>query len=764
MSEFLLLARFLVDALLVAAGAWLALRAVRGPTTGLLEPLLGWGLMAVALVAGPGVGLGLAGVLGPVGFLMAHAGCLALLFGLRRKVWRDDLAAAREWLVGVRRFLAEPDWAARGAAGLILLVLMLAALAAVAAPLVADTLAYRLPRIGLWLAEGRLTHFATPDARLNYMPWVPDLCAAWLLGATGSGWSLVALTQPFGGVLLLGATIGLARQVGLGRGSAVGAAALLLGLANVAVQFTTPQTDLFTAGVLAAGFCLWQGAWLRGEGSVMGGLGAALALGSKGTVFYLAPGLLIIVGWLVVRHRRTWQVWRRTLAGAAVGTALFIVPWAWMNQSAYGGIFGPAEAVQLHHGAPDLGARGRLDKLWLNLRSSAVQLCDPHAQPAGLRDPARALGTILLQDLPEPADDPHAFLRLSRRYSLAGVLAMSEPDVDVLSCGLLAVVTFVVAVGTLLGSRPGPVNRPLVLAGAAAVVGYVLFQHAVVQWHVWAFRFMVIAAPWWAVTVAAGLAGWSPRWRTAGWILLGLAGASVCWHMNSRVPQAGWPALLRPESAPTHFVYQSWRRWSQSLGPATAPLQVALEANRPIAAFLRQAPARLVQVERLPAGIADTAESLVPAAGGWLITPLGRFMGREGRVVARTWLNVGPLGDDYSLAAYRRLEPGETPPPVLYANRRADTAQEIRRSLLVRTWDTGSVRLEFFNPRAEACRWLVITPEREYQGEMAAGGTAEAALLLPPGMLSEVVVVFRCPSVGPAPVVVLSAGAGPRPE
>ena len=764
MMELFYHGRFLLDAMLVAAGAWLALRAVGGPTTGLLAPALGWGLMAVALVAGPGVLLGLTGTLGPAGFFAMHAGGFSLLLGLRRGLWRGDLAAAGGWLADLRRFLAGPGWPARGLAGLIMVLLALAALAAAADPLVADTLAYRLPRIGLWLEEGRLTHFATPDARMNYMPWVPDLCAAWLLGATRSGWSLVALPQAFGGALLLASTIGLARQAGLGRGAAVGAAALLLGLANVAVQFTTPQTDLFTAGVLAAGFCLWQGAWLRGEGSVMGGLGAALALGSKGTVFYLAPGLLIIVGWLIVRHPGSWRGWRQTMAGAALGVTLFTVPWVWMNQSGYGGMFGPADAVQLHHGAPDPGARGRLEKLWLNLRSSAVQLCDPHAQPAGLRAAAQVLGTAWLQELPELADDPHAFLNLSRRYSLGGVLAMPEPDVDVLSCGLLAVVAFAGAVGTLLAARPGPVNRPLVLAGAAAVVAYVLFQHAVVQWHVWAFRFMVLAAPWWAVTVAAGLESWSPRSRAAGWVLLGVAGASVCWHMSTRVSQAGWPAVVRPESAPSHFVYQSWRRWSQSLGPASAPLHVALEGNRPVAALLRQEPARPVRLARLPASFAVTAESVLPADGGWLIAPLTRFMGREGRVYARSWINAGPLGDDYSLSAYRRLQPGEIPPPMLYGNRRTDTAQDIRRSLMVRTWDAGSAKLEFFNPRAERCRWLVITPEHQYEGEVGPGGTAQAVLPLPPAMLSEVVVIFRCPPGGPAPVVVLSGGAGPRPE
>jgi hypothetical protein len=88
---------------------------------------------------------------------------------------------------------------------------------------------------------------------------------AWFLGASREGYALLVLPQAIGGILAIGATIALARQSGLGRGPALLAGGLLLGMANVAAQFTAAQTDLFTTGVFAAAFALWLAAVRRGN-------------------------------------------------------------------------------------------------------------------------------------------------------------------------------------------------------------------------------------------------------------------------------------------------------------------------------------------------------------------------------------------------------------------------------------------------------------------------------------------------------------------
>ncbi len=747
---------FVFDGLLTAVTAWLALRLIGGATKGLIEPLLGWGLMVIMLIAGPGVVLGLTGFLGRTGFMAAHAALLAVCLALRARQWRLDLADAREWLKDFRRVITGNDWIARGCIGLAILLLGLALLAALAEPLVHDALAYRLPRIGLWLSEGRISHFETADARINYMPWVSDLLAVWLLGATTSGWLLVALPQTLGGALLLVATIALGRQAGLSRAASLGAAFLVLGLANIAVQFTTAQTDLFVAGVLAAAFCLWQGAILRGRGSVGGGLGAALALGSKGTVFYVAPGLFVVVVYLAVKHRMKWRQWRLTFMGAVLGLVLWVVPAYGMNFMTYGSAFGPAESVAMHHGVSDLGWAARAEKLWINLRSSAVQLFDPHAQPVGLRSVAKTTGLRLAEGLPDrAATAPFTFQQMDRRAGLEEVLNLPNPNPDMLAVGVLPVLAFLLAVAVLgLGQRTGKGNA-LVLAGAWAVAVYVLAQHAIVQWHVWELRLMTLTAPWWAVTVAAGLEASPRRWRLLGWSIMFMSGLSVLWHVSMRTPQAGWQALANPQGAPSSLVESSWRRWSHELAPRGASMVLALEANRPIAAFLRQFPERRVTLRDVMANDL-TVERMVAGQDGWLVTPLSQFRGREGAVYARTWINPSLSGDGYGVAAYRSLAPGESAVPVLYRNRRADTDTHAGRNLLVRTWGARAVQLAFSNPRSEACHWLVVTAAREYRGVLAAGGAATQEIALPADALAELVVLFRCPPGGLAPEVGLA--------
>ena len=287
---------FTLDALLVAWLAWLRVRMVARDGSG-LEKALAWGLTALLLIAGAGVLLGVFRGLGLAGFLAKHGAFAVLVHVLRRRQQPEDFAAARQFPRELWQDLAATPAERAAALGLAVVAVAFLVLASTAQPVVFDALTYRLSRVGHWLQEGRIGAIATDDARLNYMPVAPDLIMAWLMTATTAGFPLVAVAQTLGGLLALGATAGLARLTGLGRLPALGAAALLLGLPNVAPQFTSAYTDLFKAGVLAAGYVLWLSALRRGRGSWLGGAAAGLALGAKGTVVYFAPGLVLATAW-----------------------------------------------------------------------------------------------------------------------------------------------------------------------------------------------------------------------------------------------------------------------------------------------------------------------------------------------------------------------------------------------------------------------------------------------------------------------------------
>jgi hypothetical protein len=263
--DILLFGLFLIDAIITGVAAWLLVCASGHIGRSCLEAGLAWSWSFVALIAGSGVVLGMTGGFGEIGFLVFHGIVLAGLVIVRRHLIVADFAA-----LGVARRQARHFFNTSGNDRLFALVLLvilagLTALASWAEPAVLDALTYHMPRIGHWLQDGEIRILGTSDARLNFVAALPEIVMAWLMGSMREGFRMVVVAQAIGGIMTVGATIGLARQSGLGRGAALLAGGLLLGMANVVVQFTSAQTDLFTAGVFAVSFYLWLAALRRGE-------------------------------------------------------------------------------------------------------------------------------------------------------------------------------------------------------------------------------------------------------------------------------------------------------------------------------------------------------------------------------------------------------------------------------------------------------------------------------------------------------------------
>jgi len=727
------------DAVMVAVTAWLGVTAAGLPRRGRLEPLLAWLLLALAWIAVSGQLLGLVGGLGPRGFWLVHLLGLAALLAARRSRVRADVAAGvgllRDWRSGVAR----RDAAALAGVAAVILLLALAALAAGAEPVVYDAITYRLPRIGAWLQSGRVEPLATDDFRLNYMPAAPDLVIAWLLGATVDGYRFAALSQVAGGALALGATYGLGRLLGLGVGAAAGGSVLLLGMANAGVQFTTLHSDLFTAGVLAAAYFLWHRAWRRGEGSWIGGAGLVLALGSKGTVFYLAPGALLWAGWLILRRPAPLRALGPTVAGGLAAALLVLAPDYARNWRMYGGLLGPREAVVMHHGGP-LSVAAHLDKLRLNLGASAVQLLEPHSQPFWLQPAAQAAGRAARPLLRDELD-PYLFEAWTRRTQVAVVLDQANPDADVIGCGLPAALLFLAAGALALIRRRREPAAGQVLVWGAGVVIFVLVQHALVQWHQWQFRFLVLAAPWAAALGAWALDRLPRRLAVAGWAVALVSAAQVFGLVQARAHQAGWAATTRPERALSTFLLTQWSDWSAELAPATEPLRVAQPINRPLAAFFRRPPAQGVTFESLAALRAPTAEAAVAGRPGWLVVPVGRFQGAEGRVQGRTWLFNGDGAHPNSVAAFRALAPGEEPAPLLYRRRLQPAEGGLSGELVVRTWKP-EISLRLFNPAPAPWHYTIETPLGRRGGTLAPGAETIVTVPIVPDVPAGVAVAF----------------------
>ena len=718
----------------------------------MLETGVAWGWAGVALVAGSGVVLGETGGFGPLGFLAMHGALAGLVAFWRRRARRADLEAWQNWARAVRAFFNAPG-AERGVAvGLLFVVVALTYVAALTEPNVLDALSYRLPRTGHWLREGRIEILASQDARMNFVAVLPDIVAAWVLGAKAEGFRLSVVTQMMGGILMLGATMGLARQSGLSRCASLLAGVLPLGMANVVGQCTAGQTDLFTAGLFASAFYLWLSALRRGEVSVPGVAGAGLALGAKGTVFYFAPTALIWVAWLAWQNPLRWRQWVCIVFVAGAGLALFAGPAFLRNAQAYGGIFGPKSEVTKHHrgfaSAADL-----VDKLRWNLTSSLAQNLEPHSQPVGLREASREMAARLVAVV--PAHDAHSLDALDRHDTLRRVLQRGEPDADVLAFGVVTLGLFVVGLLMAVFRRCEPGGR-LVLIWAGGVAVFFLFFHGMHQWHPFSFRYQVLAAPWIAVVGAWGIAQLPVAVRRGAWGLAVLAAANVAWHITTQTHQSGWRAVVSPQLYREGSVARLWRSWSEALD---GPLALALPSEQPLAAFYRQRVPRSISYVPDAGRSAETAAALVGERDGWVVVPAGRYMGREGNVAGRTFLFDGDPASPFSLAAYRRPRPGEAPAAILYANRRERRGAEVVCELILHPGPAATARLRLGNPGGVGRDFSVETPLGRTPGRLNAEAVAEIEVALPAAAVVTLRVVFGPTGVerpqDPLPVVQL---------
>lgn len=383
---------------LALASAFTARRVERA--AGAVWTLLALGTVALVLVTASGLVLGLLGVLDPVGFLSMHLTLVGVAVAL---------GGAGPWRSRARRFarlVAQPlRDVARGLARVAgpnasrperllscvtLDVLGLAVvLAALTPPLDGDTLAYRLPRITWWLQEHHLRHIAAfdlTDARVNYMPFGSELVMLWVVGFFSHGYPLVGLPQLVGGTFAGAATFRLTLEVGLPRWAALSAVVVLLGMPNVYVQLLTAQTDLYTAGCAASSLVFLLEA-LRSERRLNWGLtGAALGLawGAKGTMFYWAPGLLLllVLAALLVRPSAR-ALLRGLLVAGAVALPLGVPAYA-LNLLHYGSPFSPPAMIEIIHVRPECS---RLHFAGMNGLTYAWQLLLPSSNPPFVRRP-----------------------------------------------------------------------------------------------------------------------------------------------------------------------------------------------------------------------------------------------------------------------------------------------------------------------------------------------------------------------------------------
>jgi hypothetical protein len=250
-------------------------------------------------------------------------------------------------------------------------------------PYVWDTLTYHLPRLPEWIQAGRLTVIDTPSLRTHW-PANHELLQLWLAIFPRHDAFVEAAGIPFH-ALAAGAVYAIARSLGQGRAVGAAVAAAFACVPAVALQATSAKNDL----PIAAAFLFLVALALdqRERGGVSGRhlgwmlLVLGLSLGTKPTIVFLLPALLVLVPWRgatsPAHGGRPW-LWAAVLAGA------LLVGFYWYdrNYRAFGDPFYPTNlklgGELVFEGEKGRGQQGgaSLEGLGRNLRMARRKVLD----------------------------------------------------------------------------------------------------------------------------------------------------------------------------------------------------------------------------------------------------------------------------------------------------------------------------------------------------------------------------------------------------
>ena len=562
-------------------------------------------------------------------------------------------------------------------------------------PLNYDSNTYRLSRIAYWLQERNIYHFMTDDPRQNFMAQNADLVMLWLTSFFRKGFPLVSLAQFFGGLLCSAAVYALSRALGFTRLWRLGAVITLLGMPNVATQFFTSQTDLFTAGCLAAGLVFLLRAlntYRRLDWSLFG-TGLGLAVGAKGTVFYWGPGLLVLLlGWALM-ERASWQ---KVLKGVGVAAilALLVAGFSYaQNYMSYGNPFAPVDLVERVHSS---FSTSRLHSGFLNDMAYIWQVFEPNSNVPALR-PLTDRMFKRLQGFLLALQDPH-FPAFPRRFQFATQWIQSGLSEDYASFGFpvffLAMGGGLVSVALLFKSR-----HTETIGIAAIFVSTVLFLAVFVvlqAWTVHQYRYFILLAPFLSVLSMFALV----KLRMKGqeiMLLLFLSGqVFMAGHVAIHSRHHGLSAMMNPQAAPNYALWDEPTSLMRKTG--SKRFHIAIVRGRWddwLAPYFRSSsnhhisPVPLSTLRQY-----GTAEAFLAANRyDLLITDPETVVGRLGRV--RSYFST-----KHSRMGVRLTDVNETPNPVVLplTGLYSDGWTALSTSLGAENWIDGTVVLQLRNP------------------------------------------------------------------
>jgi hypothetical protein len=206
---------------------------------------------------------------------------------------------------------------------------------------VLDSLSYRIPRMLMWLQEGRVHFIDNPDARMNFMTPVWEFASTPLYQL--AGFRLLWLGSALSWVLLYLSFIAIALDIGSNRQTARWLAIIPASAVGLALQAASTMNDIWAVAfiTISLAFILSFEKSHIFQDIVSSGLALAIAAGVKPHFAVLAlPWLL----WFFFSKGRPLRVVKWRWAAPAVIVAIFCSPLPTFitNHLHYGNIKGPA--------------------------------------------------------------------------------------------------------------------------------------------------------------------------------------------------------------------------------------------------------------------------------------------------------------------------------------------------------------------------------------------------------------------------------------
>ena len=452
-----------------------------------------------------------------------------------------------------------------GLGGAVLLALVL-----VVPPNNADSMTYHMTRVAVYLQQGSLDAFDTPDLRQTILPPNAELLILWqvVLLRHDHTAGLVQWLAWAGGIV---AVLGLARQLGFSRRQSVFAGLAFACLPGIVLQSSSTQNDLTQAFFVLCAFYFAGDGACRDRRSSFGFAGIAwgLAVGTKSLAVLFLPGIVAYAGALWwARGKVRWR------DAAALALALFLGVVSFgsytyvQNVRRFGAPTGPA-AFSSPVSLPDRAPRA----VWSNLGRLGLSLLDPSGiVPPTVPTAARlnALYGVVAKGLRETL----AIERSLPSHDFRSI-GWQEPHAmrlheDLTAFGpLYALLGLPVLLAAAVHRRSAPPVRVL----AAAALVYLLAIAALLRWQPFHLRFLVslaaVGAPLWAALYARRGGALGATWNTA-LVATSVATLAMTLGFNESKALVGPAAVWRKDG-----------RLSRMLLPAEAVFNVRLVERLP---------------------------------------------------------------------------------------------------------------------------------------------------------------------------------------